>query len=119
MKAAGGDLKAARACSVALEARRKLDKVFAVDSRFDDMDPQERKRQRDEHVRPLLEEFEAWALDQRDRALEGFELHKALSYACAHMPYVRNVLEDGRLEFSNNIALCPSLDNAQLRRAAA
>ena len=104
VKAAGGDLKAARACSVALEARRKLDKVFAVDSRFDDMDPQERKRQRDEHVRPLLEEFEAWALDQRDRALEGFELHKALSYACAHMPYVRNVLEDGRLEFSNNIA---------------
>ena len=38
MKIAGGDAKAASAASVALEARRRIDAMFKVDSKFDDMD---------------------------------------------------------------------------------
>lgn len=37
VKIAGGDAKAASAASVALEARRRIDAMFKVDSKFDDM----------------------------------------------------------------------------------
>ena len=39
VKIAGGDAKAASAASVALEARRRIDAMFKVDSKFDDMEP--------------------------------------------------------------------------------
>lgn len=43
VKIAGGDAKAASAASVALEARRRIDAMFKVDSKFDDMEPGGRK----------------------------------------------------------------------------
>ena len=46
MKIAGGDAKAASAASVALEARRRIDAMFKVDSKFDDMEPGGRKAAR-------------------------------------------------------------------------
>lgn len=47
VKIAGGDAKAASAASVALEARRRIDAMFKVDSKFDDMEPGARKAARD------------------------------------------------------------------------
>lgn len=61
VKIAGGDAKAASAASVALEARRRIDAMFKVDSKFDDMEPGARKAARDEEVRPLMEDFGGWA----------------------------------------------------------
>ena len=52
MKIAGGDAKAASAASVALEARRRIDAMFKVDSKFDDMEPGGRKAARDAELRP-------------------------------------------------------------------
>ena len=57
MKIAGGDAKAASAASVALEARRRIDAMFKVDSKFDDMEPGGRKAARDAELRPLMEDF--------------------------------------------------------------
>jgi hypothetical protein len=51
-----------------------------------------------------MEEFYAWAKAQIAKASPKLALHKALSYAITYWPYVMNVLEDGRLELSNNIA---------------
>lgn len=55
VKVAGGDIKAEEAGSIALEARRRIDKVFAIDSNFDDMDHEERCRERNAQLRPLME----------------------------------------------------------------
>ncbi len=52
VKIAGGDAKAASAASVALEARRRIDAMFKVDSKFDDMEPGGRKAARDAELRP-------------------------------------------------------------------
>lgn len=57
VKIAGGDAKAASAASVALEARRRIDAMFKVDSKFDDMEPGARKAARDAELRPLMEDF--------------------------------------------------------------
>jgi transposase len=104
VKKAGGDEKAAATDSVALEARKRIDCMFAVDSKFDGMDAESRKAARDKELRPLMEEFLPWATAMRAKASPRLALYKALDYAITYWPYFMNVLEDGRLELSNNIA---------------
>ena len=104
VKVAGGDAKAASVASVALEARRMIDEMFHIDERFDDMTPENRHCSRLEHLEPEMDEFEAWARVQIDQAVPKMALYAALAYALKYWPYVRNVLNDGRFEPSNNIA---------------
>ena len=91
MKIAGGDAKAASAASVALEARRRIDAMFKVDS----MEPGGRKAARDAELRPLMEDFGGWARAQLPLASPKLAPHRALQYAVEFWPYVMNVLEDG------------------------
>ena len=78
---AGGDAKAASAASVALEARRRIDAMFKVDSKFDDMEPGGRKAARDAELRPLMEDFGGWARAQLPLASPKLAPHRALQYA--------------------------------------
>jgi hypothetical protein len=77
---------------------------FKVDSKFDDMEPGARKAARDAELRPLMEDFGGWARAQLPLASPKLALHRALQYAVEFWPYVMNVLEDGHLELSNNVA---------------
>lgn len=104
VKVAGGDVKAAGAASVALAARQKIDKIFTVDAKFDDMAPDERRKAREKELAPLLDEFLPWACAELTKASPRMALHRALSYAVEFWPYVKNVLNDGNLELSNNVA---------------
>ena len=104
VKIAGGDTKAESVASVALEARRRIDHIFAIDSSFDDMTPNVRKRARQEKLQGPMEEFLSWAKAELGKASPGLALHKALSYAIEYWPYTLNVVDDGHLELSNNIA---------------
>ena len=104
IKIAGGDAKAAGAASVALAARRKIDGIFAVDSKFDDMEPEDRRLARIEKMKPLMDEFLPWARIELAKASPKMALYRALAYAVEFWPCVENVLLDGNLELSNNIA---------------
>lgn len=68
VKVTGGHIKCEEVGFVALEARRRIDKIFAVDSNFDDMDCKERRQKRTVQIRPIMEEFYIWA---RARKLEA------------------------------------------------
>ena len=104
VKIAGGDALAEGVASVALQARRMIDEMFATDESFDDMEPEPRRIARIKHLKPLMEKFEVWAQAQIGQAVPRMALYKALAYALKYWPYVKNVLTDGRLELSNNIA---------------
>lgn len=52
----------------------------------------------------VLEDFGGWARAQLPLASSKLALHRALQYAVEFWPYVMNVLEDGHLELSNNVA---------------
>ena len=104
VKVAGGDAAAEGAGSVALEARRRIDAMFHVDSRFDGMTPAMRKVKRISELKPLMAGFEEWARVQIGLAVPRMPLHDALAYALKFWPYVMNVLEDGNLVLDNNIA---------------
>ena len=68
------------------------------------MMPEQRRKAREERLRPLMESFRSWAEAAVGEAVPGLALHRALSYALRYWPYVMNVLEDGRLGLDNNIA---------------
>lgn len=104
VKTAGGDAKAASVESVALAARGKVDELFAIDARFDGMGPEERRRARLRELALPMAEFHSWAQAQISLAVPKMALHKAFAYTLKYWPYIENVLADGRLELSNNIA---------------
>lgn len=108
VKAAGGDARAEAAGSVALAARRRIDAMFAADSRFDAMagagDFEGRRRGRERDLRPMMEDFFDWAQARRMEASPRMALDRALKYAVDYWPYVMNALDDGRLELDNNLA---------------
>lgn len=103
-KIKGDDDKAKAVGSIALQARQKIDAMFHIDSTFDDMTAEERKEARERTLRPMLEEFIAWVDEQIPKAVPRLALHEALMYSKKYWPYVMNVLTDGRLVLSNNIA---------------
>ena len=104
VKAAGGDAVCEGADSLALEARRRIDRIFAADKKLDKMEPEQRRKAREEKLRPRMAAFEKWAKEAVAKAVPGLALHEALCYAVKYWPYVMNVLEDGRLGLDNNIA---------------
>ena len=108
VKSAGGDAKAEAAGSVALAARRRIDAMLAVDSGFDDMaaagDFEGRRLGRERDLRPMMDGFYEWAQARRMEASPRMALDAALRYAIEYWPYAMNALDDGRLEFDNNLA---------------
>lgn len=104
VKSAGGDAVCEGADSIALEARRRIDRIFRVDARFDELDPEQRGKARERKLRPLMRSFREWAAVAVTKAVPGLALHRALCYALKYWPYVMNVLKDGRLALDNNVS---------------
>lgn len=108
VKSAGGGAKAEAAGSVALAARRRIDAMFAIDSRFDGMaaagDFEGRRLGRERDLRPLMDDFYEWAQARRMEASPRMALDAALRYAVEYWPYAMKALDDGRLELDNNLA---------------
>ena len=107
-KSVGGDAKAEAACSAALAARRRIDAMFAADSRFDGMaaagDFEGRRLGRERDLKPLMEGFFTWAQARRMEASPRMALDNALKCAVGYWPYAMNALGDGRLELGNDLA---------------
>lgn len=104
VKVAGGDAACEGVNSLALEARRRIDRIFRIDKKFNSMDPQARLEARNEKLKPHMESFRAWAEVAITKAVPNMPLHKALTYALKYWPYVMNVLKDGHLGLDNNIS---------------
>ena len=104
VQAAGAD-KAEAAGSVALEALQRIQEIVAADNELDDLGPEERRAERLEKVKPLMEGFLKWAVEMRGGyAAPGMKLYQALDYAIEQWPAVMTALEDGRLPIDNNRA---------------
>lgn len=104
VKLAGGVEVAKAADSVALYALEAIQDMFALDASFDTLSADKRKQERVLKLKPLMDEFEAWCKCEIEHATPQMALHRALSYALEYWPYVKNVLDDGRAELTNNRA---------------
>ena len=77
-------------------------KLFFLEKQFRDLTPEERKDRRLEIEVPVWESFYAW-LEQLN-PVKRSKLEKAVIYAKNHKETLRNYLQDGRCEISNNTA---------------
>jgi hypothetical protein len=90
-----------------LPSQRGLDfcnMLFRLEHEYEKLKPEERHKARLERSKPLVDKFYAWA--NSVSALPKSALGRALHYALEQRPYLENVFLDGRLELSNNRALC-------------
>lgn len=77
------------------------DKLFALEKKWKNLTPQERKTNRIKESLPVLEAFFAWA---EKTFTTSPTLQKALNYTLNHKKYFSNFLLDGRIPISNNLS---------------
>lgn len=88
--------------STSREAVEKCDALFKAEKKLADLTVEERHAERKKLVRPLLEDFFGW-LRTLNPMVKG-KIGTAISYALNQEAKVMNILEDGRLVLSNNLA---------------
>jgi hypothetical protein len=79
-------------------------RLFLLETRFEDMTPEERFRYRNNEAAPVIEEYFAWVKSMEAKVLPKSKLGEAIHYSLKQEKYLRNYLLDGRLEISNNRA---------------
>lgn len=88
--------------SAALRGQAYCSKLFSIEKELQGLPPDERYKQRLERSKPVMDALLAWA--STTKAAPKSALGKALYYLEEQWPYLIRVLEDGRLELSNNLA---------------
>jgi transposase len=86
-------------------AQKGLDfcsQLFALEKKFENLEPLERQKTREKQSKPIAEAFFIWARNLN--AVPKLALGKAVEYALKQKSWLINVFADGRLELSNNRA---------------
>lgn len=78
--------------------------LFDWERKFENLSAEERKKQRLEKEKPVLEAFWSWAEGANKKVLPKSNIGKALQYALNHREKLETYLEDGNCVISNNIA---------------
>ncbi len=89
--------------AVAREALLRIQRIFEADEKLKGLEPDVRKRLRDERVRPYVEAFFVWAHPEHQK-VKGTRgpLWSALGYSINQQDALKRFLDDGRLELDNN-----------------
>ena len=88
--------------SAALQGQAYCSRLFSIEQELAELPPEERYTQRLERSKPVMDALLAWA--ETTNAAPKSALGKAIYYLKEQWPYLIRVLEDGRLELSNNLA---------------
>ena len=88
--------------ATALQGQAYCSKLFSIEQELAELPPEQRYTQRLERSKPAMDALFAWA--STNTAAPKSALGKALYYLHEQWPYLIRVLEDGRLDLSNNLA---------------
>ncbi|AQS58044.1 IS66 family transposase [Desulforamulus ferrireducens] len=77
-------------------------RLFDIEAELENLTADERKKQRQEQSRPVLEAYWAWV--ETVKPLEGSKLGEAITYSINQKEALCEFLNDGRIEISNNRA---------------
>lgn len=84
--------------------RQYCNEMFHLEQGWRGLPATERLAQRKEHLQPQMDAFFKWLFELGDSYLPKSKLGRAVEYALGHEVGLRAVLQDGRLELSNNRA---------------
>lgn len=85
-----------------LDFRAAGNQLFALESEYAALIPEERYTQRQEHSKKVLDDFYAWL--EMVNPLQGTGLAKAVQYARNEKSYLYAFLEDPQIPIDNNLA---------------
>ena len=93
-----------RKAPLAVEAVRRIDQIFATERESNGAAPEKRRAVRQQRVKPLVGDLEAWMRAERARLSRHAEVAKAMDYMLKRWPAFTRFLDDGRICLSNNAA---------------
>jgi len=93
-----------RKAPLAVEAVRRIDQIFATEREINGAAPEKRRAVRQQPVKPLVGDLEAWMRAERTRLSRHAEVAKAMDYMLKRWPAFTRFLDDGRICLSNNAA---------------
>ena len=89
---------------LALEAVRRIDRLFEIERGINGKSADERRAVRQELSAPLIADLEAWMRAERPKLPRGNDVAKAMDYMLKRWPAFTRFLDDGRICLSNNAA---------------
>ena len=82
----------------------KIRKLYVIEDRIKDFDPEEKRRQRQQLSQPLLDDLEAWLKTNSPRVPKDSLTWKAIQYTLNQWDLLIGYCEDGHLHISNALA---------------
>ncbi len=82
----------------------KIRKLYAIEARISDLDPQQKTEQRQSLAQPVLDDLHAWLQTNASRVPKDSLTYKAIQYTLNQWDYLVGYLADGRLNISNALA---------------
>ncbi|WP_083842147.1 IS66 family transposase [Desulfosporosinus youngiae] len=86
------------------EGLQFCDTLFDIEERLKHYSIEERHRKRLALLKPVMDAFLAWLKEMNKNAVPKTHFYEAVNYGLNQWPYFENILLDGRLELSNNLA---------------
>ena len=90
--------------SLAKEAYDMITNIMHLDNDYDDLSPTDRKKQRQQHLLPLVDDYFAWVKTKYDQVTHNSAIGKALAYSIHQEEYLRKFIYDGNIPMDNNYA---------------
>ena len=89
---------------VAAEAVRRISKMFHEDNQLDNLSKADKEKQRGRLLKPLVDDFFAWAKETISKLPADGATHKGLQYCINQEKYLRVFLSNGYVPMDNNRA---------------
>ena len=89
---------------IAEEALHRIQELYVIEAAINGRSADQRRAERQERSKPLLEALGDWLEQQRRRLSGKAPLGKAFQYALSRWDALTRYLEDGRLSIDNNLA---------------
>ena len=89
---------------VAGEATKRIAKMFHLDNELDNLSKTDKEKQRELTIKPLVDDFFAWAKSVINKLPAGGTSYKGLQYCLNQEKYLRVFLSNGNVPMDNNRA---------------
>lgn len=88
---------------VAGEATKRIAKMFHLDNELDNLSKTDKEKQRELTIKPLVDDFFAWAKSVINKLPAGGTSYKGLQYCLNQEKYLRVFLSNGNVPMDNNV----------------
>jgi transposase len=96
------DLHTTNKSQIAEQALRYIQLLYEIEREVRDLEPELRRRIRQEKAVPVMDALHAWMIAQRQLVPEGSAIAKALDYSLKRWTALSRYLDDGAVPIDNN-----------------